>query len=145
MHENKNEFKEEMEKIIGYVEFKYQNLLYNLDYNLEVFSINEDYGLDYVKFYQIFSRAIHAYYKSEDEFNSLITNNKINLANDFNFTRLFDDDDNEIKFWRLIKHSIELDKSEFVNLLIQKSGIKLSKMPFYIIRDLYMEVKIVFC
>ena len=143
MHENKNEFKEEMEKIIGNVEFKYQNLLYNLDYNLEVFSITEDYNLDFVKFNQIFSSEIKSRYGIEDEFYSLITNNKINLANDYNFTRLFDDYEDIV--WDLIIYSIELDNSEFVNLLIQKSGIKLSKMPFYIIRALYMEVKIVFC
>jgi hypothetical protein len=116
-----------------------------MDYNLEVFSITKEYDLDYVKFNQIFSSKIKSKYDSEDEFKSLIRNNKINLANDYNFTRLFDDDDNESKFWALIIYSIVLDNSEFVNLLIQKSGIKLSKMPFYIIRALYMEVKIVFC
>ena len=58
------------------------SLLY-MNYNLKVLSINEDYGLDYVKFNQIFSSEIKSRYGIEDEFYSLITNNKINLANDF--------------------------------------------------------------
>jgi hypothetical protein len=142
LHKNKEEFEIQIREVIGNAKFKYQNLLYT-DYDFDVFSLNKDYDLDYVKFNQIFSSQIKSTYDSEDYFESLITNNKINLANYYNFTRLYDDEYKET-VWELMKLSIKLDSSEFVNLLIQKYGRKLSKMHSSSIIDLYKEVKIIF-
>ncbi len=154
MHEhteelNFEEFKNIIKKVIGIGasdEFKYQNLLF-MGYNLKVFSINADYGLDYVEFNQRFWTEIKRIYEKEgyenqNEFESLITNNKINLANEYNFTRLYDDEYKDT-VWGLIFHSIKLDNPEFVNLLLQKSGIKPGKDSLFCIALLYNEVTII--
>ena len=96
-----------------------------MHYESKVFSINEDYDLDYVKFNQIISKQKeYTDQQIEEEFESLITNNRIDLANDSKFTDLYNDID---KIWKLIKHSIKLDNSEFVNIILQNSGIKLKR------------------
>ena len=72
-------------------------------------------------------------------FESLIKYNRIHLVNDSNFTNLYND---EKILWRLILHSIKLDKYEFVNLLLGKSEIKLCN--FHSVIELYKEVTILF-
>ena len=137
-HENIIEFKDKIKGVIGSDEFMYQNLLY-MEYESNVFSISEDYGLDYVKFNQKISKVFY-WSINKEEFKSLITNNKIDLVNDFNYTDLYNNHDS---VWDLIMHSIKLDNSEFVNLLLQKSGIKLGNDSLFYFDWLYREVKII--
>jgi hypothetical protein len=111
-----------------------------MDYDSKVFSIKEDYGLDNTRFNQIFCREIK-WKETEQEFKSIIKNNKIDLANDPKFNDFYIKKD---KVWEFIMYSIKFDNSEFVNIFLQKSGIELSKFPIdYLIR-LYKEVRIVF-
>ena len=120
--------------------FEYQNLLY-MDYDSKVFSINEDYGLDNMRFNQIFCREKKwEDDQIEEEFKSIIKFNKIDLANDPKFNDFYIDKD---KIWESIIYSIKFDNSEFLNIFLQKSGIELGKFPiFYLIR-LYEEVRII--
>ncbi len=119
--------------------FQYQNLLY-MDYDSKVFSINEGYGLDNIRFNQIFCREIK-WKKEEEEFKSLIKFNKIDLANDPKFDDFYF---NKNKVWNSIIHSIKLDNSEFVNIILQNSGIELGKFPILDLIRLYEEVRIMF-
>jgi hypothetical protein len=120
--------------------FKYQNLLY-MDYHSKVFSINEDNGLDNIRFNQIFCREKEWNEgQIEEEFKSLIEYNKIDLANDPKFNDFYIKKD---KVWEFIIYSIKLDNSEFVNIILQKSGIKLDKFPILDIIELYEEVRII--
>jgi hypothetical protein len=112
-----------------------------MDYDSKVFSINEGYGFDNMRFNQIFCRE-KAWNKAqiEEEFKSIIKFNKIDLANDPKFNHFYN---KQYNIWNSLMHSIKLDKSEFVNIILQKSGIKLGKFPiFYLIR-LYEEVRII--
>jgi hypothetical protein len=112
-----------------------------MNYDSKVFSINEDYGLDNIRFNQIFCREIE--WKKdqiEEEFKSLIKFNKIDLANDPKFDDFYF---NKNKVWESIKHSIKLDNSEFVNIILQNSGIELGKFQIIDIIRLYEEVRII--
>jgi hypothetical protein len=113
-----------------------------MDYDSKVFSINEDYGLDNTRFNQIFCRENKwEDDQKEEEFKSLIKYNKIDLANDPKFNDFYNDED---KVWESIKHSIKLDNPEFVNIILQKSGIELGKFPILGLIRLYEEVRIIF-
>jgi hypothetical protein len=110
-------------------------------YDSKVFSINEDYGLDNIRFNQIFCREIE--WKKdqiEEEFKSIIKFNKIDLANDPKFNDFYIDKD---KIWESIIYSIKFDNSEFLNIFLQKSGIELGKFPILALIRLYKEVRIV--
>ena len=112
-----------------------------MDYDSKVFSINVDYGLDNMRFNQIFCREIKwTGSQKQEEFYSLIKYNKIDLANDPKFDDFYID---EYKIWESITDSIKLDNSEFVNMILQKSGIKLGKFPILDIIRLYKEVRII--
>jgi hypothetical protein len=111
-----------------------------LDYDSKVFSINEDYGLDNIRFNQIFCRELEWNIDQiEEEFKSIIKYNKIDFADDPKFNDFYIRKDN---IWNSLMHSIKLDKSEFVNIILQKSGIKLDKFPILDIIRLYEEVRI---
>ncbi len=112
-----------------------------MDYYSNAFSINEDYGLDNIRFNQIFCREIKKNHeKKEEEFKSIIKFNKIDLANDPKFDDIYIDKD---KVWEFIIYSIKLDNSEFVNIILENSGIELSKFPIIDIIRLYKEVRII--
>jgi hypothetical protein len=119
--------------------FEYQNLLY-MDYDSKVFSINEDYdNEDNMKFNQIFCVEIKNNHENkEEEFKSLIKYNKIDLADDPKFDDFYI---NEDKIWEFIIYSIILDKSEFVNIILQNSGKKLGKFPILDLIRLYEQVR----
>jgi hypothetical protein len=113
-----------------------------MDYDSKVFSINEDYGLDHIRFNQIFCREIKwKEHQKEEEFKSIIKNNKIDLANDPKFNDFIWE--KKDKIWEFIIYSIKLDNFEFVNIILQNSGIELSKFPIIDIIRLYKEVRIV--
>jgi hypothetical protein len=113
-----------------------------MDYDSNALSINEDYCLDNMRFNQIFCREIlWAESQKQEEFYSLIKYNKIDLANDPKFDDFYIDED---KIWNSIIYSIKLDNSEFVNMILQNSGIKLGKFPILDIIRLYKEVRIIF-
>jgi hypothetical protein len=115
-------FEDQIRKIIE-SGFKYQNLFYGI-YRVTFFSISQNHDLDYVKFDPRFKEtelfSFDRKKKTQEEFESLIKNNKIDLVNDSNFTNLYN---NQRILWELILYSIELDSYEFVNLLLGKSLI----------------------
>ena len=112
-----------------------------MGYHSNAFSINEDYGLDNTRFNQIFCREkAWKEHQKEEEFKSIIKNNKIDLANDPKFDDFYIDKD---KVWEFIIYSIKLDNSEFVNIILENSGIELSKFPIIDIIRLYKEVRII--
>jgi hypothetical protein len=112
-----------------------------MDYDSKVFSINEDYGLDNMRFNQIFCREKKwEDDQIEEEFKSIIKFNKIDLANDPKFNDFYF---NKNKVWNSIIHSIKIDNSEFLNIFLQKSGIELSKFPILKLIRLYKEVRII--
>jgi hypothetical protein len=106
------------------------------------FSISQNHDLDYVRFDPKFNKTEFSFErkkKTQEEFESLIKNNKIDLVDDFNCTNLYNE---ERILWRLILYSIKLDSYEFVNLLLGKSLI--NKCDFKSVRELYEEVTILF-
>jgi hypothetical protein len=111
-----------------------------MNYDSKVFSINVDYGLDNMRFNQIFCREIK-WREIEEEFESLIKFNKIDLANDPKFHDFYIDEKIARKS---IKDSIKLDNSEFVDIILQNSGIKLGKFSILDIIRFYEEVRIKF-
>ena len=110
-----------------------------MDYDSNAFSINEDYGLDNIRFNQIFCRETEWHEEIEEEFKSLINFNKIDQANDPKFDDFYNDLENKI--FNSLKHSIKLDNSEFVNMILQKSGIELGKFAILNLIRLYKEVR----
>ena len=112
-----------------------------MDYDSKVFSINEDYGLDNIRFNQIFCRELEWNIDQiEEEFKSIIKYNKIDFADDPKFNDFYF---NKNKVWNSIIHSIKLDNSEFVNIILQNSGIELGKFQIIDIIRLYEEVRII--
>jgi hypothetical protein len=134
-----------------------------MDYDSKAFSINEDYGLDNIRFNKIFCREKKwNEEEKEEEFKLLFKFNKIDLANDSKFndfyiikhlgiyqtfknvSNIYQTFINDLKFGSSLKDSIKLDNSEFVYIILQNSGIELGKFPILDLIRLYEEVRIVF-
>jgi hypothetical protein len=78
---------------------------------------------------------------NENLFRSLIINNKIEFVKNYNFTKLYSD---ENRVGILIVDSIKLNNHEFLNLLLKQTGIKLEKcIKKEDLIELYIEVKII--
>ena len=82
------------------------------------------------------------FFKVDDEesFKSLITNKKIDLAENYNFTGLYR---KEKSVYALILYSIEKNNPDAINFLFKKTGIELgARLKIEDLKDLYIEVTI---
>ena len=77
---------------------------------------------------------------NKESFESLIKNNKIDLAENYNFTRLYK---NEKSVYELILYSIEKNNHDAINFLFKHSAFKLcAYLKFKDLIDLYINVTI---